>query len=200
MKKTVIFLLAIILNLGNLLAQSSNTITVPYGTPPKIDGILSKNEWADALYIQVRGSLGGDIYVKHTDSLLFVAFTEGGYASSGIYIDKLQNGGTAPQTDDLWLHSSAGKYEWYGDGTSWKETVPSGWSYIVNIESRANALGNEYVILFSKLGIKPNTTTTLGVLFSFMDWSSGGEVTWPVGGEDNCTDPSKWGKMIIQAK
>ena len=57
---------------------------------------------------------------------------------------------------------------------------------------------NEYEISLSKLGITSNASTSLGVLFSFWDWSvSNAEITWPSGGFANCSNPDSWANMNI---
>lgn len=83
------------------------------------------------------------------------------------------------------------QWEWSGNGTSWQNSTPSGWIYVTTSS-------NEYKISLSKLGISPDTNKTLGVLFSFMDWStSNDEITWPSGGHSNLTNPDSWANMII---
>ncbi len=192
MKKIVFFSFLLILNTGFAIAHSGDTINVLQGTTPTIDGIINAGEWSDASSVHISG-INGTIYFKRNDTKLFVAFTSDSYyyQSTGIYVDKLHNGGTTPQIDDLWLHGSAGQYEWCGNGTSWQSSAPSDWNYVVSA-------ANEYEISLSKLDIITNTNNTLGVLFSFLDWSSGNEITWPDGGYTNLGIPNSYADMILK--
>lgn len=192
MKQFIALTLIIVLGMGECFGHSGDTISVPLGTPSVIDGVILGTEWADASTVQIPG-ISGAVYFKHTTTDLFVAFTSISpyFGSTGIYIDKEHNGGGAPQTDDLWLHGSMSQWEWSGNGTSWQNSTPSGWIYVTTS-------ANEYKISLSKLGISPDTNKTLGVLFSFMDWStSNDEITWPSGGYSNLTNPDSWANMII---
>ena len=193
MKKVITITLATFLSLGFVFGHSNDTIDVPLGTSPTIDGVFNIGEWDDALSVQLP-SIDATVFFKRTDTHLYIAFTDWNQMysnSSGIYIDKLHDGGTVPNEDDLWLHGSAGQYESFGNNTTWESSTPSGWSYVRDTE-------NEYEISLSKLGITSNTSTTLGVLFSFWDWSvDNSEITWPSGGFANCGNPESWANMNI---
>jgi len=187
--KLLIFIYCLLFYTVIVKAHSGDTIIVQSGAAPVVDGVLSPGEWSDASFIQIP-SFGGTVYFKHTATDLYIAFADAaGYnGSSGMYVDRLHNGGTTPQTDDSWLHGSASQWEWYGSGTLWQNVTPSGWTYAVNS-------ANEFKISFSKLGI--TSTDTIGVLFSFVDWSMGSEITWPTGGYPNCSNPNSWADMVI---
>ncbi|MBP1673279.1 MAG: hypothetical protein H6Q25_1094 [Bacteroidetes bacterium] len=191
MKNLITFSLVLFLNIGYTFAHSGDTITVPQGSIPIINGIINSGEWSDASSIEIP-SINGTVYFKHSDTKLYVAFISDSYyfQSTGIYIDKLNNGESTPTNDDVWLHGSAGQYEWSGNGSSWQSSTPSDWSYVANS-------ANEFEISFSKLGITANTNVTLGVLFSFLDWSNGSEITWPNGGYTICGTPNAWADMHI---
>jgi hypothetical protein len=198
MKKTIIFLVLFLFNLAFVNAHSGDTISVPFGTTPTIDGIKSSGEWNDAFLIQVlTNGFYNDIYIKHSATHLFVAFESPYAGSTGIYLDKLHNGGLSPQPDDIWIHGSAGPFEFLGNGSNtWQQqSSTSNWNFTVNTTNQLS----EYQILLSKLGIASGTNTMLGVLFSFIDWSMShtDEITWPSGGYSNCINPDSWANMII---
>lgn len=193
MKRTIIIAIAIVISLGFVNAQTGETIDVPYGTSPTIDGVLSAGEWADASFVEIE-SIMAKVYFKCTTTHLYVAFSDFNQMysnSSGIYIDQLNDKGTAPKADDIWIHGSAGPFEWYGNDVEWESSEPSDWSYVRNS-------ANEYEILLSKIGVNDNSNPTLGILFSFWDWSvNDSEITWPSGGSANCTNPDSWANMNI---
>lgn len=173
-------------------AHSGDTLYLGYGTTPVIDGMVSPGEWSDAQSIQVP-AISGTVYFKYDFTYLYFAFTDlNYYFSTGIYLDLSHNGGSAPQIDDIWIHGSAGPFEFIGDGSStWVQQTPSGWDYSVNQAS-------EYKIIFSKLGITCGTEMTIGILFSFLDWSTASnEFTWPPGGHANLTNPDSWANLVL---
>lgn len=191
--KLLLSLLTVLLSTGIALSGSGDTIFIAYGTPADVDGVISPGEWDDASYVELT-SISGRVYIKYTDTHFFVAFTDsyGYYMSTGIYFDMLNFGGPAPQVHDIWLHGSAAAFEFYGTGSSWQMVTPSGWDYVSNT-------ANEFSIPFSKLGLVPGSTINMGILFSFLDWSTThNEITWPVGGFPNCSNPESWGTGIMQ--
>lgn len=193
MKSKNNFLAIAVLFVAQLLnAHAGDSIIVKQGSTPIIDGIISSTEWNDATVLTV-ASINGKIYLKHDASKLYVAFQNNAhhYRSTGIYLDPLHNAGDSPQSDDLWLHGSAGQFEWIGvPDSNWLQRKPAGWSYRVNS-------GNEYEIDFVKIGINPSAPNVLGVLFSFLDWSNGREVTWPAGGAGILNTPNVYADLFI---
>lgn len=196
MMKTIIFSVLFLFNLTFADAHSGDTISIPSGTTPTIDGIISSGEWSDACLIQVlTNGFYNDIYIKHSATNLFIAFDSPYSGSTGIYFDKLHNGGTSPQPDDIWIHGSAGPFEFIGNGSNtWQQqSTTSNWNYIVNQTTQIS----EYQILLSKFGITSETNTSIGILFSLIDWSNGNEITYPSGGYLNCKNPDSWANLII---
>ncbi len=195
MNSRTIALLAALLMLSFrvAVATSGDTIRVLSGSEPVVDGVLSPGEWSDAESVQLPDP-GFRVYFKHSETDLYIAFADPyGYCrSSGIYVDKQNDKDALPQADDLWLHGSAAQFEWEGNGTStWQQTTPQGWEYSSNT-------ANEYRISLSKLGIVNADGRTIGLLFSFLDWSVGqGEITWPGGGFQNCGTPAAWATAVI---
>jgi len=191
--KVLLSHLTVLLSISISFAHSGDSIVIPYGTSPTIDGILSTGEWDDASTIQL-SAINGIVHFKHTDTHLFVAFSDpiGYYNSTGIYLDLLHDGGSAPQMDDIWIHGSAAAFEFKGDGSTWQMVAPSDWNYIANS-------ANEFSISLSKLGITPGNNVNMGILFSFLDWSTThDEITWPSGGYANCNDPNSWATLIMK--
>jgi hypothetical protein len=196
MKNCKLFLVFVFLSFADVYAHTGDSITVPYGTTPVIDGAKSAGEWSDAFLISVlTNGFYNDIYVKHSTTHLFVAF-ESPYATSvGIYIDKIHNGGSLPQTDDIWIHGSAGPFEFAGNGNSWiQQTAAANWNFVSNISNQFS----EFQISLSKLGLSIGNNV-LGILFSLIDWSVShtDEITWPSGGYPNCGNPNSWANMNI---
>lgn len=193
MRFNIVTFLLLVLFATMSVAQSHNPLTITEGAAPVIDGELSAGEWEDAAVIQVP-SIAGTVFVKYNGSSLYVAFQDARqyYRSSGIYIDRDLDRGVSPQPDDVWIHGSAGPFEFTGDGSSqWKQTTPSGWSY-------RSVSAAEYEISLEKIGISIENDTAVGILFSFLDWStSQGEVTWPDGGYQNVADPDTWATMRL---
>ncbi len=192
MKKVNLTLISILLTFVLCQAHSGDTITVPFGDLITLNGITDAGEWDDAVSVYV-AAVSGSVYIKHNSTYLFLQFQSGNpsYQSTGIYVDKNNDGATAPQSDDVWIHGSMGPYEWYGNGTDWESSIVAGWDYQIDQV-------NEYAIELQKLDINPNVPDTLGVLFSFLDWSTS-ESTWPSGGNAILDNPSAWADMIFQA-
>lgn len=193
MKTFLSVLIFLFLVANSAYAIPNDSLIVPLGTNVTIDGNVQLSEWSDALLIDVP-NIPGTIYVKHTDSNLLVAFVDINYysGSAGIYIDTKGDGGASPQADDLWIHGSAAPFEWYGDGIDWVSATPNGWSYV-------STQSNEFEISLSKMNVHHDSVNTLGVLFSFLDWSVGGyEKTWPTGGNSILSVPNSWATMIIE--
>ena len=175
--------------------MANDTINVPHGSDITLDGYIMGNEWSDAQTVTIP-TVGLTVYYKHNGQDLHLAFEDVngyGYSSStGIYLDLDLNGGTAPATDDLWIHGSAAAFEFVGNDSIWVQTTPSLWSYKAE-------QWNEYRISLSKLNVDASAHSYMGVLFSFLDWSVGGyEITWPDGGVANVTLPDAWAVMHIE--
>ncbi len=193
--KKLLFFIIFFINLALAKAHSGDTINVPFGTTPTINGIKSSGEWNDAYILQVfTNGFYNDIYIKQSVTHLFIAFESPYSGSTGIYLDKLHNGGTSPQSDDIWIHGSAGSFEFIGNGSTWQQqSTNSNWNFTVNNTNQFS----EYQILLSKLGNSTKTNNLIGVLFSFIDWSYGSEITWPSGGYSSCGNPDSWANLIL---
>ncbi len=190
--KLLLSLITVLLSISIVSAHSGDTIVIPYGSASTIDGEISTGEWDDASTLQVV-AISGTVYFKHNNTHLFIAFSDpiGYYSSTGIYLDKNHDGGSTPQTDDVWIHGSANAFEFTGDGSTWNMVAPTDWNYVSNT-------ANEYSISLSKLGIAPGNYVIMGILFSFLDWSTThNEITWPSGGFPNCSNPDSWATLII---
>lgn len=190
MKTIILFAFTFILSIGYVKSFTNDTISVPEGTAATIDGVISEGEWDDASFVHING--GSKVYFKHTSSHLYLAYDESLYGmSAGMYIDLSHNGGTSPQSDDLWIHGSANAFEFNGDGSTWQQKAPSDWIY----QASSTSGTNEFEIALSKFGNTTLSDTIFGVLFSSMDWSNGYESTFPAGGHANCTNPDSWANL-----
>ena len=109
--KVLLSLLTVLLSTGLSFAGSGDTVNIPYGTAPVMDGVITAGEWDDASFVELP-SISGRVYIKYTDTHFFVAFSDtyGYYMSSGVYIDMLHAGGPAPQVHDIWFHGSAAAF------------------------------------------------------------------------------------------
>jgi hypothetical protein len=195
MKTRLLLQIVLILSSCSLYAHSGDSVIVPFGKTPVIDGVFSQDEWEDAAQISVP-SITGKVFIKYDLSKLYIAFENNSYhfQSTGVYIDKLNNGGVEPQSDDMWLHGSAGQYEWRGNlnDSNWGAVSPSGWSYSINSAC-------EYEIDLVKLQVNGKLNNRIGVLFSFLDWSNGSEVTWPNGGFSILSKPNTYADLIFES-
>ena len=191
--KNILFIIAfyLVTSIELVNAQSCDTIYIPKGTAPLLDGVANTSEWSDAAMTTITA---GSIMYKYAFDHLYIAFVNSPYLSStGIYIDKNHDCDTTPQPDDSWMHGSAGQYEFVGNGTDWQiKPAPFDWAFVLNTSS-------EYMIPLSKLGITGPGNYSIGILFSFSDWSTShtDEKTWPEGGYPNCGNPSTWATAII---
>ena len=169
--------------------HSGDLIDAPFGgNPVTIDGIISGTEWTDASRVTV--DIYGDdmtIYAKQDGSNLFFAYTFIDYIIPEIYIDALDDGGTAPQIDDRRLHLSAVAAEYAGDGSQWVSVPVSGW--IVNEEMMMDIY--EFQISLAKFGIVPGEPRTMGICF-FAN-TKFGNYLWPTAGD--YVLPDTWGNI-----
>ncbi|MGA1793604.1 MAG: hypothetical protein ACMUHM_06605 [Thermoplasmatota archaeon] len=171
----------------------ATSIDVKLGSIPTIDGTISPGEWSDAQSISVTQTSTSPwtIYYKHSTTSLYIGYSFANNLLAEVYLDINNNGGTAPQTDDFKLHSSAANYETPGTGTGWATTQnsPNGWT----AEKRGFYNSKEFNISYAKLGITPGETKTIGIMFYIMASPAADDPAWPSGAVR--TDPSTWGTM-----
>jgi hypothetical protein len=116
---------------------------------------------------------------------------------TNLYFDVDHDGGTAPQTDDFLLHSSAALYEKYGTGSGWPagQTAADGWTATIGFNDVA-----EFSISYTKLDITVDHAKTLGYGVYLMSTPS---ALWPSGLDDeipdtwaNMTSTDHWGQGV----
>jgi len=176
-----------------------DSIDVPYGSTPTIDGVIAPGEYGSPSQIQFAGHRGTVlVYVKHDASNLYVAFDlpdttpfDGHGPAVQVFLDTNHNHGTTPQSDDYRLTISKGGIveERQGDGAFWENPVPpNGWSAAASV----NAAGwqAEFSIGFDKLGITPGTPKTIG--FAVANVWTPADYYWPAG--VYWLNPSTWGE------
>lgn len=200
--KTILFLLTL-----SILTSSGHALDVNNGSSPIIDGTISAGEWNDATSFIFHGynNITITCYIKHNGlDTLFVAQDvpemiggDHGY----IWLDLLNDGSSAPQTDDYWLsrYYFAGwpTLEATGTGTSWGSwTSPSGWHAEHTGDGWSYDHGQmEFAISYNKLGLIPDTPKTIGFMIGFGDDPSETDCWfWPSNGVYN--NPGTWGDIV----
>jgi hypothetical protein len=132
--------------------HSGDSIDVMYGAAVVLDAVISENEWSDANTIQktIDGKIW-TVYYKESGSDLYIAYDYPGENMVDIFIDVNHNGGTTPQSDDLFFHSSLADWEKFGTGYDWCDDYidPNGWEVAVD----DNYFQREFRISYEKLGI-----------------------------------------------
>ena len=131
-------------NSSFIFAHSGDTLYVPYGTRPTIDGQISPGEWDDADSILTTALPEGPatIYYKQSPESLYFAInfidsTYEDFDNATIYFDCDHNGGSAPQTDDYGFGSHRGGMfvEFVGTGSGWTGDPIDGWNGGIYSES-----------------------------------------------------------------
>ncbi|WP_455391627.1 hypothetical protein [[Eubacterium] cellulosolvens] len=197
---TVVLLSLFIGNLAGVMEyprHSGDSIDVMYGSDVVIDAVISENEWSDANTIQ--RNIDGKtwtVYYKESGENLYIAYDYPGENMVDILIDVNHNGGSAPQTDDLFFHSSLADWEKFGTGYDWCDDYidPNGWEVAVD----NNYYQREFRISYDKLGIISGLDKTLGICFDISVTSLPGTTFWPTAG--NLNSPNTWADMYSSNK
>lgn len=194
-------------NFSSQYLGDADMVDAPYGITPTVNGIISPGEYAGAGKIVFPG-YNGDIeaFVRQNASSLFISIdspdttpypiSSGGGTGPAfqIILDTNNDKSTSPQTDDyqLILKKDGSIIEYQGDGSGWGNVGTGNW----NAASYSTFWGwqAEFEIAFSKLGITPPATQTIG--FSITEvWTS----SWPQDGywpeNCDCDNPSSWGNL-----
>lgn len=180
----------------------TTTVVAVYGTTPIIDGIMT-TEWMDASTVAFSVTDGDcTIYVKQNGTHLHIAFsiadtTYHANDRSLVYLDVDHNGGTTPQTDDLFLRvmRDGSLYEAIGTGTNWLGGgALAGWTGACS--STAAGFQTEYSISYSKIGVTAGVAKTLGIMFESVDNPSS-RYGWPPGHSYN--EPDTWADLTSPA-
>ncbi len=182
-----------------LYAHSGDTLDVPYGTRPVIDGLVSAGEWDDADTVMLSGLPDGSvtIFYKENPDTLYMALsvpdiTYYDVDNITLHFDSLHNAGIAPQIDDFGCGTHRGDMwvEFVGNGTGWVIQTPSGWYGAIT--TNVNNWTAEFAISYSKMGIIPNSSKTLGFCAQIGDVGNG-VVRWPSSAQNNV--PNTWGDI-----
>jgi hypothetical protein len=208
-----LYSVAVIFACTLLSAHSGDTLDVPFGTRPVIDGVISVFEWddADTVMTHVDSLPNGSVivfYKENPDTLymgiLIPDVSYDAYDNASIYFDTLHNVGSTPQTDDFGCGSHRGGMfiEFVGDGTGWSTQPQFGWIGAIN--STANGWSVEFAVSYTKLGLMPDVPKTLGFCTRIGDRFNAG-VGWPPGVQRNAPNTwadmySTWGVIGIEGK
>src|SRR4030042_6287161 len=195
---TILILSLTILNLS--FAHSGDTLDVRAGTIPVIDGVINAAEWADADSIITDSLPNGQaiFYFKENPDTLYRAVfipdnSNNNNDRVAVYFDRLNNAGTAPQTDDFGceVRRTGNMSEYVGTGSLWSSTTVSGWRAVHN--ATATSWSCEYAISYNKLGVTAGTAKCLGFCITVTNQGTA-TVTWPHSAQN--TVPDTWGDMI----
>lgn len=198
--------IALFLVIISVLSKQVFSLDVSYGSSPVIDGTISAGEWNDAASFVFYGYNNVTItcYIKHNGlDTLFIAQDvpemiggDHGY----IWLDLLNDGSTAPQTDDYWLSRyyfmGWPTLESRGTGSAWGSwSGPSGWNAEHTGDGWSYDHGQmEFAISYNKLGLVPGTPKTIGFMIGFGDDPSETDCWfWPSNGIYN--NPDTWGEI-----
>ncbi|MFQ5603635.1 MAG: T9SS type A sorting domain-containing protein [bacterium] len=169
----------------------------PFAVQPTINGAIAAGEYTDADSAQViQNKDTTRVYYKVDGTYLYVAFNMTDLSASSsarIYLDTAHDGGSTPQTDDYRLTRAINgqMQEDQGSGAGWSANSPSGWISASSVG--AKNWQAEFRIAYTKLGVAPGSSDTLGI--SFWDANTGaGDDRWPTGAED--TVPCTWGDLV----
>lgn len=192
---------------------SADTVNVPQGTSPVIDGTISSGEWDDAYAITYQAGIASNIititcYVKHNGIDKFYIAQSMPNTLCGdrnlVWLDTFNNGGALPQTDDYMLNkyhmNGSPTIEERGTGSSWNTVTQNGWIVALTGEDWSSNPGQiEFAVNFSKLDITSEIQKTIGFGIAF------GELTipyipsriwsWPA--SSDYLNPDSWADLIF---
>ena len=185
--------------------RSQETLNIPFGTSPTIDGIVSANEWSDAGSAKIIQGSGAEVNVrlKHDGQSLYFIY-EGNLQSAArfpeILLDINNDKSADWDTNDWWFHASATDCEYQGEHSNYAncQEVKSTWAAAPNMKSGGEMTDTmEIAIPFSLIGLNAVTLpTTIGlsleVTNTFSAWDH-----WP--STASIDAPSSWGNAVLQA-
>jgi len=179
--------------------SDADVADAPYGPSPTVDGFIAPGEYAGAGKVTFPG-YGGEVEVffRQDATTLYVAFELPDTSSwppvpsVSIFLDTLNDGGNAPQTDDfyfrVWRNNSTS--EWRGNGGGWTPSGPITWTW--GLTETMSGWSVEFGIPFSKLGIVSGTFKELGLGLGNTGYSV--EHYWPEGAYGGT--PDSWGSLV----
>jgi len=177
----------------------------PLTVPVTVNGVWSSGEWTDAPQYIMTNSTGGNIgYIraKSNSTYLFVIIDSPWdttpstvYYHENVWLafDTLNNGGTAPKTDDYLVHASTSWFptvSWVGSGTGWNQSILMLGVACVQAGENFGAV---------PLGTSPNSATPhriteMAVPLTYIG-SRGSTVGFYVLVDDDSTDPDGTGSQ-----
>lgn len=216
MKRVLLALMA--LTLFSMLTTASVAgelpiITIPKGTTPTIDGVISPGEWTAAGVVTFPTS-GGDctVYFMHDGTALYFAFDVPNAdintpapeknSSVQVFIDADHDCAPMPQTDDwrftisLRTNPLDDDGENQGNGVDWGSwNQPAGWQHAKQVSFVLNRWIAEFRIPFTKVGVEVGDV--IGIAFCNA-WTNTGDHYWPPPPHPtNYLNPSTWGTGCI---
>ncbi|MGE3800556.1 MAG: hypothetical protein AB7H80_06015 [Candidatus Kapaibacterium sp.] len=190
-----------IISFSCLQLSAQEIIDLPFRSAPTIDGNFTSEEWADAtsIAIEVAGSTGSVVFLKHDGANLYLAFT-GTFGSSFLFpeinIDRENSKGTTWSESDWWFHISGTDCESKGKPNDYSDCAPDQeeWFGIPNFSQSQVPEVIEVLIPFTKLGVGSTLPDTLGMALDLTN-TVNAWYYWPVGGK--AENPSTWGTVIL---
>ena len=206
MHTPTLFLLALFLfsTTGSLQLFGQEVVQIPSGQTPEIDGVISSEEWSDALNVTIEtsGDMGSEVYVKHDGTSLYIAFI-GAFSSSFLFpeimIDPDNSKSSQWEEEDWWFHVSATDCESRGEPDNYDdcEVEQEDWKGIPNASPVMIPEAIEISIPFSKVGIGATLPDTVGMGFDLSNTATIWHY-WPDGASRHT--PSTWGTVILVAE
>jgi hypothetical protein len=234
MKKSLIYLFPILafiiitVAMANQNISQNNSVTVTKGKVPKIDGVITENEWDDASVLNLRED--GHVYLKHDEANLYIA-TDCAVGNFFIILDKTLYVFHASYSLGMAIYNYDDKYNLWSCTKKyfWELRYPqirnlsnserqnlfiqymrnNGW--VASTVPMAEDNHNEMAISFNRLGINPIIGDTNREIFPVLishtkfHWPIGDkspdEINLLIGGNSPGIielDYSNWGKIIIK--
>jgi hypothetical protein len=173
-------------------AQSQESLNIPYGTSPTINGIVSTNEWSDATEAKIIQGSGAEVNVrvKHDGQSLYFIY-QGNLESTARFPEILLDINNEKSADwdanDWWFHASATDCEYQGEQAA-APNMKSGGEMTDTIE---------IAIPFALIGLQAVTLpTTIGLSLEVTNTFSAWEF-WPATASIDA--PSTWGNAVLEA-
>lgn len=182
-------------------ARAQNTLVIPEGTTPVMDGIVNSAEWADAdsAVINISTGISCKVLYKHDCNHLHLAYLDNLESMNMLFPEvlfDLNNSKTASwEADDWWFHVSAtdcfyqGAYAVYSNCLA----VQPNWTGIPNFSSGPpNTDTVEIQIPLATINM--SLPDTIGICFlvtnTFNNWKY-----WP--STSTTSSPATWGTAIL---
>ena len=175
-----------------------NQIDIRYGSPPKIDGVVSDGEWDDTgvVNIMVGSGVGPTVRYKHDGSNLYFVFTnisqQQGIRVPEVTLDMNNDKSSDWHPDDWWFHASGrdcqsrGRHSDYStcakQSTEWESNNVQGMEFPQAFEMR---------VPFTTIGLDPSKQQKIGIGFNITDTKSVWNF-WP--SKALLGNPSTWGE------